>query len=136
LVSAFFGKAARLVDHFPSFSSVCHPSKLMKQFNVFNQPPEQLTTSSGPTLRSTSRASVAVLRISAARCVMPARTYSSIWSTCVLTSPAGSTRRSFTKFSLTLLDASRMSGWILGRIVATGNGKGWSFPRSVMVLTR
>jgi len=29
-----------------------------------------------------------------------------------------------------------MSGWIFGRIVATGNGKDWSFPRSDMVLTR
>src|SRR2546421_4690010 len=75
-----FPNLARLEDHFME-SCVDHPRIVRKQLNVLYHPPAHDTTSEPASSRSQQRTSTANRRISAARWVIPARTYGRISAT-------------------------------------------------------
>jgi len=101
----------------------------MKQFRVLTHPPGQETAEAEAVelvlSKSHDRAVRASERMSAARCVIPARIYRSAGSDRALMSEGGRRERSFRRLVRTEEEPSRRRGRSLGRIIAGGKGRGW-----------
>ena len=114
----------------------CQCSTVRRHFNVLTQPPAQETTSSGHVSRAQSSVSVAEERISAARCVSPARMYSSTWPMWGSISLVGSARSNSNSCDRTPLAPSSISGLSLGRSTLIGWGSGLLTGREVIAVVR